>query len=79
MSLPAIKKFDEVLQGFSEAEQLNLIAYVAAKLKKGHRRRRPQDLAGFLVGKVDRDLDIDFVLREARSEWLKGWNGNENG
>ena len=70
-------KFDYLLQNLSETEQLDLIAHVAAKLKKKHSTRSPIDLAGYLAGKVDPNFDIDEALQEIRRRWPKEWNGHE--
>ena len=74
----AIKKFDSLLQSLSEAEQLEFIAYIASKLKNKRQSRRLLDLSGFLAGKVDATVDIEALLKDARSQWLKEWNRNQS-
>jgi len=64
-------KIDIFLCRMSEEEQLELISYIASNLKSSRKRRRPLDLEGFLVGKVDQNFDIDSALKEMREEWLK--------
>ncbi|NUM77850.1 hypothetical protein HUU40_26105 [candidate division KSB1 bacterium] len=70
-------KLDDLLQNLSEAEQLDLIAHVAAKLKKKHSTRAPIDLAGYLAGKVDSNFDIDEALQEIRKGWSNEWSAHE--
>ncbi|MGH7495965.1 MAG: hypothetical protein ACREOO_26735 [bacterium] len=77
MNNTAAHKFDLLLQHLSETEQLDLIAHVAAKLKKKHSVRSPMDLAGYLAGKVDPNFDIDKALKEIKIGWSKEWNGHE--
>lgn len=71
-----IKKFDSLLQNLSEPEQLEFIAYIASKLKSKRQPRRLMDLSGFLAGKVDATVDIEVVLKDVRSQWLKEWDRN---
>ena len=77
MNTATENKFDYLLQNLSETEQLDLIAHVAAKLKKKQSAQSPIDLAGFLAGKVDSNFDIDKALQEIRRGWSKEWNGHE--
>lgn len=77
MNTTVESKFDHLLQSLSEAEQLDLIAHVAAKLKKKHGTRSPIDLAGYLAGKVDSNFDIDEALREIRIGWSNEWSAHE--
>lgn len=77
MNQIATQRFESLLQQLSETEQLDLIAYVAAKLKKKKTVHSPFDLSGYLTGKVQVDFDIDAALKEIRSEWLKEQNGHE--
>ncbi|RIK78558.1 hypothetical protein DCC62_07285 [candidate division KSB1 bacterium] len=77
MNTPTENKFDYLLQNLSETEQLDLIAHVAAKLKKKHSAQSPLNLAGYLAGKVDPNFDIDEALQEIRRGWSKEWNGHE--
>ena len=66
MNHVATQRFETFIQQLSEAEQLDLIAYVAAKLKIKQSARPPLDLAGYLSGKVQTDFDIDAALKEIR-------------
>lgn len=73
-----IKKFDSLLQKLSEPEQLEFIVYIASKLKSKRQPRRLMDLSGFLAGKVDSTVDIEVILKNTRSQWLKEWNRNQS-
>lgn len=73
----ATQRLEALLQQLSEAEQLDLIAHVAAKLKNKQAARRSHDLAGYLAGKVQADFNIDAALEEIRGAWLKERNGHE--
>jgi len=73
----ATQRFESLLQQLSETEQLDLIAFVAAKLKNKKTARPPLELTGFLSGKVQADFDIDAALKEIRGEWMKEQNGHE--
>ncbi len=78
MQKTIIKKFDSLLQKLSEPEQLEFIAYIASKLKSKRQPRRLMDLSGFLAGKVDSTVDIEVILKNTRSQWLKEWNRNQS-
>ncbi len=77
MNHVATQRFESLLQQLSETEQLDLIAFVAAKLKTKKSARLPLNLAGFLSGKVQADFNIDAALKEIRGEWQKEHNGHE--
>lgn len=76
MNKANIQKFQNLLQNFSESEQLDLIAYVASNLKKKTKSHTPLNLANFIAGKVDPNFDIDKALKEIRGEWIREWQGN---
>lgn len=78
MNRVIIKKIDNIIKNLSETEQLDIIVYVSSRLKNKLKHHRPIDLAGFLLGKVDPNFNIDSALKEIRGDWLKKKNNKTN-
>jgi hypothetical protein len=69
-----LSQVEEVASQLSFEEQLTLFENLAQKLRMRAPGRVPQDLYGAWKGQFPEVLDVDTVLKEARTEWQKEWS-----
>jgi len=55
-------------------EQINLLEYLARRVRLSLASRSPQDLRGIWHGYFPEDFDVDATLKNIRHEWEGEWS-----
>lgn len=75
MAINNQEQVDRLLNKFSREELLELIEYIAQRLRRVD-ERKPEILCGIWKGKFPEDADIDMALGEIRGQWREEFEGN---